>query len=160
MANRKIEYGTVSQGITVTLVSLAQAAARESAAIDNTSNKFVDAMVYLAIAVQTGTPASDKRINIWFYGSEDGTNYGDNATGSDAAVTMRSPTNLMGPFVINVPTSAPTTYKAIIPSVAEYFGGVLPPKWGIVVENRTNLTLSATEGDNTKEYRGVFETVV
>jgi hypothetical protein len=159
MSNRNLSYGTASQGITCTLASLATAGARECTAIVNTSNLFLDAIVYLAVAIQTGTPASDKRVNVWFYGSEDGNNYGDNATGTDAAVTMRSPSNLMGPFVINVPSGA-TTYKAIISSVAEFFGGVLPPKWGIVVENRTNLTFSATESDHTKEYRGVLETIV
>lgn len=158
MATRKLSYDS-SAGITISLVSLAQAAARESTAIDNTTNLYVDAMVYLAIKLQTGTPGSDKVINVWFYGSEDGTNYGDNATGSDAAVTLRSPHNFIGPWIINTPDSGGLTYKTVIPSVARFFGGFLPKKWGIVIENRTNVTLSATEGDNTKEYRGLWETV-
>lgn len=152
--NRKVEWGTASQAFTLTTDSLANAAARESTAIDNTSNKFLDALIYLAIPVANTAPGSDKRINIWFYGSEDGTNYDDNATGSDAALTMRSPTNLKGPYIINTPTQN-LTYKSVIPSVAEFFGGVLPPKWGIVVENKTGMAFST---GTVKEYRGIYET--
>lgn len=159
MSNVKREFGTASQAITITAASLATGSARESTAIDNTSNKFLDAMVYLALKLQAGSPASNKRINVYFYASEDGTNYSDNATGSDAALTMRNPTNLFGPFVINTPDSGALTYKAVIPSVASYFGGVLPPKWGIVVQNQTNIALDSTEGNHTKEYRGLYETV-
>lgn len=160
MANIKIEYGTASQGITCTLASLADNAARECTAIDNTSNKFVDAIVYLAIKLATGTPVNEKAIFVWFYGTEDGTNYGDNASGADAAVTLRSPHNFRGPHVINTPDAGALTYKAIIPSVAAFFGGVLPPKWGFVVENQAGIALDSTEGNHTKEYRGIYQTVV
>ncbi len=159
MSTFKQALGAASQGITVTLAGLTQASARESTAIDNTTNLYLDAIVYLAVVVPAGTPAVQKSVNVWFYGSEDGTNYTTNATGSDAAVTMTTPTNLRGPFSIAVPAGG-VTYKAVIPSVAAYFGGVLPPKWGIVVENQTNITLGATEGNFTKEYRGVYATLV
>lgn len=159
MADRKIAYGT-STAITCTLASLATGAARESTAVDNTTNKFIDAIVYVACALQAGTPGSDKVINIYIYGSEDGTNYTDNATGSDAAVTLRSPTNLRLADVISVPDAGGLTYKSNPISVAEVFGGVMPRKWGIVVENRTNVTLSATEGNHAKTYTGVYETIV
>lgn len=158
MANLKIEFAA-STSITVTLASLATGSARECAVIDNSTNKYSDAMVYLALKLQTGTPASDKSIYVWFYGSEDGTNYTDNASGSDAALTMRSPTNLRGPFVISIPDSGGLTYKAVIGSVAAFFGGVLPRKWGLVVQNQTNVTFSATEGDHAKSYTGIYATV-
>lgn len=160
MATRKIAYAS-STGITITLASLASGAttARESTAIDNTSNLYIDAIVYLALALQSGTPANDKAIYVYLYGSEDGTNYTDNATGSDAALTLRSPTNLRGPFVVSVPDSGGLTYKVIIPSVAAFFGGVMPRKWGIVVNNFTGVTLSATEGNHIKTYTGITETI-
>lgn len=157
MADIKLAFGT-STAITATLASLATATARECTAIDNTSNKFLDSMVYLALKLQTGTPASDKAIYVWFYGSEDGTNYTDNATGADAAVTMRSPSNLRGPFVIATPDSGGLTYKVVIGSVAAFFGGVLPRKWGFVIENKTNIAFSATEGDHIKTHTGTFAT--
>lgn len=152
----KVDF-QASAAITATgLASLAEGAAFELAAVDNGTNKFLDAILYLALKLQTGTPASDKAIYIWFYASEDGTNYTDNATGSAASITMRSPTNLRGPFVISAPDSGGLTYKAVIGSVANFFGGVLPRKWGIVVQNKTNITFSATGGDHVVSYTGVF----
>jgi hypothetical protein len=157
-ANAKEAFGT-STGITCTLASLAQAAARESTALDNTSNLYLDAFVYLAVALQTGSPASDKGVYVYAYGSEDGTNYGDNATGTDAAVTLRAPHNFRLIGFINTPDSGALTYKSPPFSVAAAFGGLMPRKWGIVVENKTNLTFNATEGNHTKSYSGVYTTV-
>jgi hypothetical protein len=158
MPDIKENFGS-STAITATgLASLAQAAAFELAAVDNGSNKFLDAMLNLAFKLQAGSPASDKAIYVWFYGSEDGTNYTDNATGSAASLTMRVPTNLRGPFVINAPDSGGLTWKAVIGSVASFFGGVLPRKWGIVVQNMTNITFSATGGDHVVTFTGVYAT--
>ncbi len=157
MATSKISYGSTT-AITMTLASLANNAARECAAIDNGTNLYIDAMVRLHCQLVTGTPSNDTAIQVWFYGSEDGTNYGDNATGSDAAVTMRNPNNFRGPWTIVTPDAGGLTYKAVIPSVASFFGGVLPKKWGFVVENRTGLAFNATEGNHTKQYTGIYLT--
>ena len=159
MANIKLEYGTVSD-ITITLASLATASARQSLVVDNTSDKFEDAEVYLALKLQTGSPASDKSIYIYAYGSANGTDYTDNASGSDAAITLRVPTNLRHIASIATPDSGALTYKIVIGSVAAAFGNWLPPKWGIVVQNVTNITFDATEGNHTKKYRGIYHTVV
>lgn len=156
MADIKTTYATPAS-ITCTLASLSSGSARECTAVDNTTNLYLDAMVNIAVAVGAGTIAGDKSVYVWFYGSADGTDYTDNATGSDAAVTMRSPSNLRGPFVISTPTQS-ITYKACIGSVASFFGGVLPQKWGFVVENQSGIALSSTEGDHTKEYAGVYAT--
>lgn len=155
MASIKTVYDTTTS-ITITVASLATAGARECTAIDNTTNLFLDAEVYLALKLQAGTPASDKTINVYAYGSMDGTNYTDNATGSDAGVTLRSPTNLRLLASIATPDAGALTYKYVIGSVAAAFGGVLPPKWGIVVENRTNITFDATGGNHTTQYRGIY----
>lgn len=159
MASIKLAYAS-SASITMTLASLASSATagRESTAIDNTSNLYIDALVYLAVKLQTGTPANDKIIYVYLYGSEDGTNYTDNVTGSDAAVTLRVPTNLRFADAIQVPDSGGLTYKSNPISVARVFGGVMPRKWGVVLRNYTGVTLSATEGDHTKSYTGVYYT--
>lgn len=159
MANVKIAYDTEAS-ITCTLASLANGSARECTAIVNTSNLYLDAVVRLDCKLVTGTPSSDKAIYVWFYGSEDGTNYTDNATGTDAAVTMRSPSNLRGPFVISTPDSGALTYKTVISSVAGFFGGVLPPKWGFVVQNKTGLDFDSIESNHGKKYSGIYSTVV
>ena len=143
-----------SAAFTITLASLTNNSARESTAVDNTSALYLDALVRLQIKLQAGSPSGT--INIYAYGSEDGSNYGDNATGSDAAVTMRSPTNLVLIGVINTPTSGALTYKSQPMTVARAFGGVLPRKWGIVVENKCGITFDATEGNHAKAYTGIY----
>jgi hypothetical protein len=154
MADLKQAFGS-STTITITLASLG-AAARESANVDNGSNLFLDVMVVVQAKLQTGTPSGDKAIYVYAYGSEDGTNYGDNATGSDAAITLRSPTNLRPLGVIACPDAGGLTYKSHPMSLAAAFGGVIPRKWGIVVHNASGVTLSATGGDHACRYTGVY----
>lgn len=147
-------YAT-SASITISLSGIASGNAREGTAVDNTSNKYTDAILSLIVKLQAGTPSGQKAINIYAYGSEDGTNFGDNATGSDANITLRVPTNLRYVGSIQCPDSGALTYKSNPISVGRAFGGVLPRKWGIVVENQTGVTFSATEGDHTKSYTGI-----
>lgn len=153
----KIKFGT-STSFTLTLASLASSltGGRESTAVDNTTNLYVDALVYVQCKLQTGTPGSDQAIYIYAYGSEDGTNYGDNATGSNAAITLRTPTNLRLIGTISTPDAGGLTYKSPPMSVAAAFGGIMPRKWGIVVRNYTNVTFSATEGDHAYSYTGIY----
>lgn len=158
MATINIAYASTAS-LTHTLASLATGSARESTAIDNTSTLYTDVMLYYAIKLATGTPASNLCINFYVYASVDGSNYTDNATGADAALTMRSPTNLILIKPENTPTSGALVYKYTFLSIAAAFGGNLPPKWGIVVENNTNLAFDSTEGNHTKSYRGVTWTV-
>lgn len=157
MSTRKIAYAA-SVGITCTLDSLANAGARECTAVDNGTNLYLDAILDINIPLAAGTPtANTAAINIYFYSSEDGTNFLDNATGADAAVTLRSPTNLKGPAVFPTPDSGGLTYKCLIESVARMFGGLLPRKWGFVVQNSTGLAFST---GCTKTYTGITETIV
>lgn len=160
MADRKLAY-QAAQNLTLTLASLASSATagRESTAVDNTTNLFIDAICQIACKLQTGTPANDKAIYVFAYGSVDGTNYTDNATGTDAAITLRDPSNHRLVCVIPVPDSGGLTYESQPFSIAQAFGGILPPKWGIVVRNYTGVALSATESDHFYKYRGVYETV-
>lgn len=155
MAQTVQQTFATSTAIGITLASLLTTAARESNSIDNTTNKYLDALVYLGLKLQVGTPSSDKAIYVYAYGSEDGTNYTDNATGSDAAITMRSPTNLKHIGTIAVPDSGALTYKSHPMSVAQAFNGVMPRKWGVVVQNKCGVSLSSVEADHSKSYTGL-----
>lgn len=159
MAVTKITYGT-STAFTITLASLATGSARESTAIDNTTNLYLDALVYVKAKLQAGAPATSAYIAVYAYASEDGTNYTDNATGTNAALTMRTPTNLKLIGLIVTPTANGATWKSNPMSVAAAFGGILPRKWGIVVENQSGFAISATEGDNAYSYTGITLTTV
>jgi hypothetical protein len=153
-------FGT-STALTITLASLASSATagRESTAVDNTSNLFLDAHVFVQIALQAGTPANDKAVYVYLAASEDGAEYTDNATGSDAAITLRDPTNLRLLGVINCPDSGGLTYKSHLMSVAAACGGMMPRKWNVVVRNYTGVTFSATAGDHEVRYTGIYANV-
>lgn len=144
-------YGTSTALTWTSAGTLANGSAAGCLAVDNTSNLFDDAYVYIAIGV--GTVASPKYINVWVAGSEDGTNYlGNSATtdayaGTDAAVTLGAPTVFAGPY-FQATTQASVTGKLFIPSVAKLMGTlILPRKWGLIVENQSGAaftSLSAT----------------
>jgi hypothetical protein len=155
MATSKVQYGSLTN-ITCTLASLASGSSRSCAFIDNSVDRFLDAMVVLNIQLATGTPSGNQAVRVWFYGSVDGTTYLDNALGTDAAITLRTRSNLRGPWVISTPDSGGLTYNMIIPSVGVFFGGNLPVRWGFVVENSTGVTFNATEGNHKKQYRGLY----
>ena len=157
----KIAYAT-STAITCTLASLASSATagRGSAAVDNTSNLYDDAMLTIAVKTSASALANDKACYVYLYGSEDGTVYTGSsaeAEGTDAAVTLDAPTNLRGPYVLVCPASS-VTYRLVIGSVAGAFGGVLPRKWGFVLQNYTGQALDSTEGNHQKTYSGVTYT--
>lgn len=150
MATTKTLYGT-STAVTITLTSLANGASRESTAIVNTTNLFLDAMLYVAVTLAAGTPVDG--IDVYLYASEDGTNYDENVTGTDAAITPRTPTNLVLLGRIQTATAGALTYKKAFLSIAAAFGGVLPRKWGVVITNQSGLALAAT--GNTVSYTGI-----
>jgi hypothetical protein len=156
MAVTKVTYAS-SAALTISLGSLASSATagRESTAIDNTSNLYLDVIVQVKIVLQAGSPANDKAVYILAYGSEDGTMYTDNATGSDAAITLRAPSNIVPIGSIPCPDSGALTYESQPLTLREAFGGFLPRKWGIVIRNYTGVTFSATGGDHSVTYTGI-----
>ena len=156
-----IAYAT-STAITCTLASLASSAtaARGCLAVDNTTNKYDDAMLTVAVKTSASALANDKACYVYLYGSEDGTVYNGSsseAQGTDAAVTLDSPTNMRGPYVIACPAVS-QTYRLVIGSVASAFGGVLPRKWGFVLQNYTGQALDATAGNHQTTYSGITYT--
>lgn len=147
----KISYsggGSTPTAITITLNSLASGAARQSAAIDNTSTLYLDALVAVTFAV--GTVASPNNVYVYAASSADGTNWMgcgsgniDGVTGLDAAITLGSPTNLRLVGVVNAPTST-LTYVSPLFSVAAAFGGVLPSHWSLIVSNTAGVAFNAS----------------
>lgn len=162
MASIKEVFGTSGQSFTQTLASLADSATagRESTVIDNSANLYLDALVAGKIKTQNaGTISDPKVVYVWVYATADGgTTYPDTVTGADAAITMNSPNQLRLLGVINV-AAINTTYKGGPWSVASCFGGRLPEKWGIVVQNDCGTAFSATESDHDFWYQGVYASV-
>jgi hypothetical protein len=149
MANVKTEYTSIG---TMTLTAPGSGNARESTAVDNTSGKYIDVLIRQKFVA--GTVSGNKQVVIYATGSEDGTNYESIATGSDAAITLRSPESLAVAKVIPVPTSS-VTYQVTY-SLAQCWGGVLPRKFNVVFVDDTAGGVSAL----TSEATGVYYTVV
>lgn len=140
----------------ITLAALASASARESGMLDNSSTKYDDFILQLSFGISTPTSAASQCVYVWFYGSGDGTNVDSPCTGSDAAVVLGTH-NLRGPFVVPIPVGT-VWREACVPSVAAMFGGIIPKKWGIVVENQASGALYNTEADFLKWITPVFVT--
>jgi len=149
-ATLKLLYpnGSFNDVITISPASLTNNSARECAVKDNGTNLDLDALVQVKIKTGASGTAATGYMNIWCYGTSDnGTTYPDAVTGSDAAITLVSPTNLIWLGSFNCVANA-TTYKSNLFSIAAKFGGILPVKWGIVLENKTGGTLDATGGSH------------
>ena len=96
---------------------------------------------------------------MYAYASVDGgTEYPDACTGTDAAITINSPTQLKLLGAVYTPTIN-LTYKGGPWSFAALYGGKMPEKWGVVVINDCGAALSATPADHVIEYQGVYATV-
>ena len=142
----KMVYGTSNQAITITLTSLASAGTQGSAAIDNTTNLYLDALVFVKVKTNAAGTSATGYVSIYAYGTADGgTTYSDGVTGTDAAQTLTSPPNLRLVGVCNAVANA-TTYSCGPFAVSPAFSGILPDHWGIVVQNNTGAALDATVG--------------
>lgn len=154
MADIKTKYAGAAD-ITITLASLADAAKRQSVAVDNGSNLYLDA--HVQFKVKTGGAVSgDKAVYVYAYGAADssGLGYSGEASGSDAAFSgTLANTKVIG--VIGCP-AATTSYISDLMSIAAAFGGSLPPKWGAIVENKTGAALDSTEANHVKKYIGIL----
>jgi hypothetical protein len=145
-----------NQAITITLASLANNAQRSSLAVDNSANLDLDELVQVIIATGSSGFAAGGYVNIYAYASADGgTSYPEGA-GTDALVTLTVPPNVRLLGRINCPAIS-TTYKSEPMSVAAAFGGTMPTKWGIIVENKGGGALNST--GNSAFYAGMKATV-
>lgn len=137
--------------ITVTLTSLTTGTARESTVIDNTTNKYVDALLRVKTNAQAGCTTL---VDIYVYAALGDTTYTDAATGTDAAFTLANRRN--SPYLGSVQMNTTTSVTGGLFSVASAFKGTLPDKWGLLFLNNCGGTLSATGGDHVVEYEGVY----
>ncbi len=154
------KFGSNNQALTCSLApggtGLVNNGARQSTAVDNTSNLFQDVLVFIKIkSGASGTSASGV-VNVYVFATVDGgTTYTENAGASDASITLTSPPNARLIGQLNVVANATTYYSALM-SVAAAFGGVMPDHWGIIIENKTGGTLDTTEANHAKLYQGVY----
>lgn len=154
MATASMNYAAAGT-VTITLTSLADGSWRQSTAVDNTTNKYMDAL--LGGSIQTGTsPTADALIEVYLYASYDGTNYTGGASGTDSAYTADGEETLFKlAQVIIVDATSDQDYVFGPISVAQAFGGAMPSKWGVVIKNGSGAALNATGTNNEVQFLGV-----
>jgi len=131
--------------LTVTgLSTLASATYVASAVKDNTANQPLDVMVEVTAAT-TNTPAGNKQLLVFAIASFDNTNFQSGPT-SGTTTTDEPQLTLLG--VVPMPTASQTEIHAF--SVAQAYGGVLPPYFKVVVKNDLGVALT-TGSVNTSE---------
>jgi len=130
---------------TITLASLANATARQSTLLTNSSN-YPGALLYFRIKSNAAPTAGSVYEIYLLRADETPTLADDNAGASDAAITIEN-SPLLGTIVLTA-TATKNFYGVFDTSVL----GPLGPKWGIAVKNSSGQTVSTTEGDHGYEY--------
>jgi hypothetical protein len=165
MASRKIAYAA-SVDLTLTLASLGSSstlvAGRESTAVDNSTNKYLDYL--LAGLITTGTSPTDKKsIEVWVVPMLNDTDYPDVFDGTDSAETVTSRDILFahGRLAACIVTDANSNrgYYFGPVSVAALFGGRCPRKFVVFVVHDTGVALHATGGNHKVSVTPTNETV-
>lgn len=146
----KLQYGSPTD-LTITLASLASSstlvAGRESSAVDNGSNEFLDALLSGFITVG-GAPTAGV-IEVWVYAQLDDTpTYPDVLDGTDSDETCANRDVMfagmrLGARIVTT-NSASFVYPVAPFSVAALFGGQLPRRWGAFVTHSTVQALAAS----------------
>jgi len=168
MSDAKIAYG-VSADLTITLASLATSAdhtvGRESTAIDNSSNLFLDYL--LGGKITTGTSPTDaKSIRVYVYGQvDDAPVYPDVFDGTDSAETVTSATIrdtcLKLAAILATNDTSDRTYWLPPISILNLFGGlVLPQRWGAFITHDTGVNLNSTGSNQALWATGIYQTIV
>lgn len=167
MATTTISYSSATT-ITISPASTASSstwvAGRESTEVDNTTNKYDDALVQGKITVGT-SPTASTLILVYVWGSDTsaGTTAIDVIDGTDSAETLTSAGVRDGFMRLGASISVDATtsdrgYPFGPFSVADLFGQ-MPKYWGLFVTHNTGVNLNATGGNHAFTYTGIkFDT--
>lgn len=158
MASIKLVYGTETTMTVTSLASLASSATAgwQSAVVDNTTDLYLDALVQVVLDFANTAPGGSQAAFIYAYGGLS-TVYSDPASGSQGTITVpdvqANPTKLR--LIGTVPYNTADEVAESSPmSVAAGFGGLLPPKWGVVIVNHSGAALAAS--GHTVSWRGLY----
>lgn len=129
---------TNSQAVTITLASLGNGSSATSNAIDNSTNKFLAALVRVKVRTNaTGTAATGSCSVFLMRSTDGGTDY-DDANGA---------------FLGALPTVAnATTYTR---TFATESVGALGSHWKVAVVNNSGAALDSTAGNHEIEFAGI-----
>lgn len=163
MATSTINYGTAT-ALTCGVASLGSSttflAGRESDQLDNTSNKYIDALLEGFVTVGT-TPTINTEIRVYVWGSHTSlvSVAKDVMDGADSAETL-TVAGIRDGFMRRAATlrvdstTSDRTYNFGPISIAQLFGQV-PQYWGIFVTHNTGVALNSTAGNHEFKYTGI-----
>ena len=132
------------------LASSTSGVGRQSALIDNDTNWWPAAKVYVQIRVGT-TPTANTAIDVYLIQSSDDVTSpvrSDNAGTGDASITILN-SRLLGTLFVNATTSD-VNYYGVFDTWAH---GPLGAQWGIAVVHNTAVNLFSAETGHLKQYR-------
>lgn len=159
MATVTINYAAAAT-ITMDAANLASSATFvagvESAQIDNTTNKYIDALVSGRVSVGTA-PSANTSILVYVYAGDVSlaTTGVDVLDGTSSAETLTN-VGILGALrlgaTITVPAATSDVAYEVQPfSVAQLFGGIMPKFWGLYLTHNTGVNLRNT-AVNTDEF--------
>lgn len=129
---------TNSQAVTITLASLANGANAVSSAIDNSTNKFLSALVRAKVRTNAAGTSATGSCSVYLVRSTDGGTDYDDATAT---------------FLGSIPTVAnATTYAR---TFATEPCGPIGSHWKVVVVNNSGAALDATASNHEVEFAGL-----
>lgn len=156
MADTKFAYATAAITLHSSLNSLATGSASLTAAVDNTTAKYIDALVRIKLV---GSATTANQALVYAVGGFGDDVYTDelapSTTGASVAVADLDNSPFLG--AIQMETTSPYTSTAVF-NVARGFGGRLPPKWAIVVRNESGAALAAS--GHAIDYVGIYLTTL
>ena len=162
------EAFAASSTLTASIASLATSSTKlagwESAAFDNTTNKYLDALLAGLITVGT-TPTTNTGIDVCLVGMRDDSTWPDVFDGTDSAETVTNQEikdQICKPFqtISVVSTSSNIGYWYGPGGVASRFGGVLPRQFDLFIAHNTGVNLNATAGNHVQSVTPTYLTVL
>jgi hypothetical protein len=130
----------------------------ESAWVDNSSSKYVDALAGGKISVATAS--ANTQIVISVASKPDDDSYPSVLDGTEGVETvansgiLAATTKVLAVIPVPVATTGLTYYYGPV-SVAQCFGGILPRKWCLTVQHNTGNNLDGSSGGQAAWYSGI-----
>lgn len=125
-------------------------AASAASVTTSTTNNVVDYILTVKITAGAITPSAATNVILFLVGSDDGANWAGGAAtaevfdGTNKAITLSAVSNnLRFAGSINCHTAS-IAYISQPISVASIFGGILPKKWQVVIQNQSGVALAAS----------------
>ena len=142
----KLAYASAVD-FTCTMASKTSGQGRRSAVVDNSSNLYTQAAVFVSLT--PGTITAPAGFAVYLYGSFDASNYYSGGS-TDADYNTLAGDEIPLGFCAILANSTARGQWFVTPQ-----GIALPKSWGIIISQTNCGTLSGTEGNHLKKYVGL-----